>query len=257
MAFKTWRSFMDFEQYVRRNRRFILDNETTNFLQEVRITATKRRSSIPAGTYLWRAQHGHSWRIEQHSDIELDVPAPHKPERMKPLKDRAREGRINPKGIPCLYLATDKPTAIGETRPWVGEHISISQFRIEEELQMIDVTKGNESILNLKWHFEEPNENEREKSVWSAINWAFSKPTTTNDETADYTATQILAELFKDIGFDGIIYESGLGEGSNIAIFDARKASPVNGFLFEITNVKFEFRETANPWFKSSQRSSD
>jgi hypothetical protein len=29
----------------------------------------------------------------------------HPLERMKPLKDRAQEGRVNPKGIPCLYAA--------------------------------------------------------------------------------------------------------------------------------------------------------
>jgi len=31
---------------------------------------------------------------------------------MKPLRDRAYEGRVNPKGVPCLYLATDPETAM-------------------------------------------------------------------------------------------------------------------------------------------------
>lgn len=39
---------------------------------------------------------------------------------MKPLSNSASEGRANPKGIPYLYVATDKETAMSEVRPSLG-----------------------------------------------------------------------------------------------------------------------------------------
>src|ERR1039458_6332974 len=36
---------------------------------------------------------------------------------MKPKPEKAKEGRVNPKGIPCLHLATHEDTAMSEVRP--------------------------------------------------------------------------------------------------------------------------------------------
>ena len=47
---------------------------------------------------------------------------------MKPLGGRATDGRANPRGIPCLYLATTKETAMSEVRPWIGSYVSAGQF---------------------------------------------------------------------------------------------------------------------------------
>ena len=60
------------------------------------------------------------------------------PERMKPRRDRAREGRANPQGIPYLYLSTRKETALSEVRPWLRSLISIGQFKIVRQLTIVD-----------------------------------------------------------------------------------------------------------------------
>ena len=52
----------------------------------------------------------------------------------------------------------------------------------------------------------------KEKAVWVEIDCAFSHPTTLSDDAADYVPTQILAELFRDTGYDGIVYRSHFGE---------------------------------------------
>ncbi|WP_366931004.1 RES family NAD+ phosphorylase [Mesorhizobium sp.] len=49
---------------------------------------------------------------------------------MRPLAGRASEGRANPKGIPCLYMAVDRHTALAECRPWIGSLVSIGAFKI-------------------------------------------------------------------------------------------------------------------------------
>jgi hypothetical protein len=65
--------------------------------------------------------------------------------------------------------------------------------------------------------------------------------------------TQVLAELFKTSGFDGIAYRSSLGPGHNIALFDVNAAELVNCFLFKVENLKFEFQEAANPYFMTKR----
>ena len=65
-----------------------------------------------------------------------------------------------------------------------------------------------------------------EKAVWSAIHDAFSKPAQRGDESLDYIPTQILSELFKSNGLDGVAYKSSYGEaGYNMALFDLEAAN--------------------------------
>ena len=104
-AFDSWRSFWKFSREVARERRYIRTSEAESFLAKVAATCSVRARDVPAGWIGWRAQLGHSWRHEPQIDDE--VPCAFCPARMRPLADRAHEGRVNPKGIPCLYLATN------------------------------------------------------------------------------------------------------------------------------------------------------
>ncbi len=58
---------------------------------------------------------------------------------------------------------------------------------------------------------------------------------------ADYVPTQIIAELFKCNGFDGIIYKSMLGKGYNVVLFDVGATQLVNCNLFELENIFSHF----------------
>ena len=67
------------------------------------------------------------------------------------------------------------------------------------------------------------------KLVWTDIDNAFSRPVTLSDDEADYVPTQILAELFRSAGYDGVIYRSQFGEkGHNLALFNVADAEPIN-----------------------------
>ncbi|MFZ0569740.1 MAG: RES domain-containing protein [Rhodomicrobium sp.] len=44
---------------------------------------------------------------------------------MKPIPNWLSEGRANPRGIPYLYLASTRDTALAEVRPWIGSHITV------------------------------------------------------------------------------------------------------------------------------------
>ncbi|MFC1924048.1 RES family NAD+ phosphorylase [Chloroflexota bacterium] len=246
--FRSWQSYYEFEQSVRTKNRYIRDLDAEEFLSTLLTTSRNRTKKLSKGNYLWRSQVGHRWKSvdideEGHVDEEL-YPLP--PERMKPLPNMSVEGRANPKGISYLYLATDKETAMAEVRPWLSSLISVGQFRTMQDLIVIDCSTNNK---NISFHFNEPSPEERKLAVWSDIDRAFSMPINPADNTADYISTQIIAELFKNDGADGIIYRSALGDGSNVVLFDLEAAQQVNCFLYEVKGLSFDFTEATNPYF--------
>jgi hypothetical protein len=208
-------------------------------------TSTDKEEVHPAGSIVWRAQRGHVWSSEEIAPGETeDFPYPYCPQRMKPLHDRARENRANPKGIPFLYVATHEETALAEVRPYLGEIVSVAQLRTTKELRFINCTiDDHRHIL----YFKEPDERERERAVWQDIDRAFSWPVIADDDTADYVPTQVLAETFREGGFDGVGYRSSLGEGHNLAIFDPNAADIINCSVREILEVKFKYRRGGGP----------
>ena len=245
--FDSWQSYWKFERTVRTQNRYFRDPEIEKFLQTIIETIGDRKRELPINKYLWRAQLGHDLMPYYQDDEYIDdIPAPYPPERMSPLMYEAAEGRANPKGIPHLYTATTKETAMAEVRPWLGSLVSIAQFKTKKNMVLIDcsVHHGRTPL-----YLDEPNPIEREKAVWTHIDNAFSKPMTNNDRVADYVPTQIIAELFKCNGFDGIAYKSMLGEGYNIALFDVESAKLVNCNLFDLKNISFSFEQAANPYF--------
>jgi len=244
MHFETWNDYQSFSNSVRSKRRYIFDKQTDQFLKVVAHTSEKRKKFIKKGSQLWRAQKGHnltSYRTNTNDEISVECPFP--AERMKPQKFRAREGRANPKGIPFLYLSDDKETAMSEVRPWLGAVISVALFRINRKISVIDCTSDTPKIF-----LENPLPEEREQIVWGYINEAFSIPVENDNDRSEYVPTQILAELFRDSGFDGIAYKSLFGKGLNIALFNLDDAIAEKCFLFKAKSLKFEFEDNVSPY---------
>ena len=75
--------------------------------------------------------------------------------------------------------------------------------------------------------------------IWADIDHAFSEPTQQSDDTSEYVPTQVLAELFRDVGFDGVAYQSAYGEGHNIVLFDPSMAEHVNCHIVRVTDIHF------------------
>lgn len=248
--FPSWRSFWNFQRDVARARRFIRTPETEQFLTCVRTSCHERAKSMPKGFKLWRAQLGHGWRREDAIDGE--VPCAYGTDRMKPLPDRAYEGRANPHGIPCLYLATDEDTAMSEVRPWAGAYVSLGLFQTTRDLRLVDcsVNHGNQIF-----YLREPDAAQRALAVWTHIDEAFSTPATRSDDTAEYVATQMLAELFRDAGYDGVAYKSVLrDDGFNIALFDLASAEQRTGQLCRVSSLRYEFKPEDNPYYVATRQ---
>jgi hypothetical protein len=241
--FASYLSYQQFAESVRTVWRYVGGSEQRAFLEVLLATSVPRQKVISRGAGLWRAQLGHDWYPAD--DCSEEQPAPHDIERMKPRRNRAREGRANPKGIPYLYVATHQDTAVAEVRPVVGSYVSVARFALKRDVHVVNCVTDDHRLMAYSC---EPEPEERERAVWQDIDRAFSQPVTRDDDTADYAPTQIIAEFLRANGLDGVAYGSSLGPGHTIALFDVEVAGPTNCGLLEIQAVKFDSAVAANPY---------
>jgi len=226
--------------YSVRKWRYIRSPDDEAFLQAVASTAEKRVEEAPEGKTLWRAQVGCKLFKTLHDCIEVPMDAV----RMKPPLDwwtvgQSGEGRINPKGIPVLYAATSERIAISEVKPDPGAVVTVAELRTNKALRIINAT--TEEKISKTIYFEEPAGPEKELAVWRDIDRAFSGPVARSEDRAVYAPTQILAELFRKKGLDGIAYRSSFGPGHNIALFEVDAAEVVARALYEVTGIELKY----------------
>lgn len=263
--FASWDSYSRFARSVRHRRRYLWTDEERAFLATVRATIRDRDRELPQGMILYRAQRGIDWEIRKDDDGHeiSENPVGYSAPRMKPRANRATEGRANPAGIPVLYLGTTEKTVISEVRPWVGASVSVAQFKVLRTLRALDLARGHGKTsvgeITFRQLFgEEPVDPEtKERAVWADIDNAFSRPVTLSDDAADYVPTQILAELFREVGYDAIVYKSQFGEkGFNIVLFNVDDADALNCAPYEVTSLEVSFKQAGNHWFSTKHRKS-
>lgn len=245
-------AYWDFEQSVKRKARFVHDEEVREFLKTVLDTSTSRKRTLPKDQVFCRAQRGFTWRTEHSGPEEFEVEGAHPESRMIPKAEYVADGRVNSRGIPCLYLASDSKTAMAEVRPWVGSYVSLAQFKVMRDCTVVDCSldKKRGMFLAMVGEPSEPDAATREAGVWGDIAHAFSKPVILDEPHLDYVPTQVLAEAFRSHGYDGIVYGSLLHEGGkNIALFDVATAELINCGLYQTKSVAFEFDHADNPYF--------
>jgi hypothetical protein len=225
-----------FRYDVKNSRRFIFGSyllepritsskylSTEEFLHELILLSSNRLLMLQKDTPLWRAQLGgtpykppkDTWVASDGSETKIeglthrDFLKPHDCERMTPYRDKAKEGRVNPKGIPCLYTATTPNIALSEMKPTAGSYLTLARFVTVRDLKIVDLASDP---IELAKRADGPTDEEMDSMVWEDLNDAFSEPVTGSDNIADYAATQIVAELFRRTGFDGIRYKSKIVE---------------------------------------------
>lgn len=252
MHFDNWNAYSIFAHSIRSESRLIHGEQAQNFLAAIARSAHKRTGTLGKNKALWRAQIGCDYRETEQYGAPMEEEVPFSSSRMKPLRNSAHEGRVNPRGIPCLYAAGDIQTAISEVRPWVGAKVSVSQLSPNRDLRLVSFLDGADTQLNINVFFEEPAPEDRENIVWQEIGRAFSRPVSTDPGVAEYAPTQVIAEKIKQEGYDGIVYKSRLGQGINFALFDIDSTAVLDGRLHEIKGVSYEISEKAN-WYSTKQ----
>lgn len=257
-TFRTFRDFRKFRNSVKTHHRHLLTAETLEFLDVLAWTSHKRIATIGTDSILFRAQAGHALHpVYQSPDPDQalepehigDMVIPFDEERMKPRPNRATEGRANPKGLSVFYAATDEDTCIAETRPWVDSFLSVAKFALKSECRIVDCSRNTMDVgvgTIVKFSLKEPSQSKREAFIWHEIDQAFAEPVTRNDDQADYLPTQIISELFRREGYDGIAYQSSVAEGCNIALFDVDNVELLDSMVVKVTEVKFQHKRVGD-----------
>lgn len=252
--FRTCRAYSNFADSVAHERRFTLSPELEEFLQTLLATSEQRTKTIPFGKLLYRAQKGCSvWEaVDAEDGYTPSIECPWPPDRMKPRKGQATEGRANPKGIAYLYTATDQATAIAEMRPYVGSLVSVAELYTARDLRVLNCVSDDR---DRKIYLGEQSPDTRERLVWQDIDRAFARPVSREDDSiCEYAPTQILAEHVRQHGFAGIEFRSSLGPGRNLVLFDLDSVRVGDCCLVRIGRVKVDFEIVEVPEMSTVQK---
>lgn len=240
MSFSSWNDFRLFSDQVKNCSRYFLPDKSANFLNAVKASLCTREVTLEKGIILYRSQFGYArYPLEDYEAIEG-----HPRERMIPTSKYAKEGRVNPKGIPYLYLSSDKDTSMSEMRAHVGEFLSCADFKVVNNLRIVDCHRTDKVFDLVPTIFNPPtSQYDISITVWSTINDAFSLPVRNSDTSNDYIPTQILAELFRTEGFDGICYKSSTAQGLNYALFNVHAAEFIKSSIMKCSAIFYQFNE--------------
>lgn len=204
------------------------------------------RASIPEGNVFVRARIGFSSRFadtnisglfdkkilyQPHLGVGSGAPPP----------NLASAGRANRQGVAFLYLATDQETAAAEVRPHPGHYISLMPFRLVRPLEVADFSSvdfldfvNSDDRLDL-FHFAR------------TVDEALSSPITP-EERDRYVTTQLVADLLRRQGFDGLLFHSSVGRGKNLCLFDTKACLPLeeNAKVIRVESLTYSFASEAS-----------
>ena len=156
-----------------------------------------------------------------------------------PPKRAASHGRANPAGIPYLYLGSEPGTAAAEVRPHPGEIVCVAEFQTESELQLVDLRSPRSLISPFLLSDESALAQLRSGDIkfLESLGQGLAVPVIPTAAGIDYTASQYLCEFIKKCGYQGVIYNSSISEGMNLALFDLDKVTVGETTEYEITGV--------------------
>ena len=230
-----WDYFKFLTQYY--NRFFDVDGMTSDFdirrdiLDKLQPVILEYDNTLPANTAFFRARCIDDSLIQKERENKLIKDKEFGP----PPPPLAGINRMNPVGIPYLYVGTSKETVCKECNITSGE-VYISEFRSTEDLQIIDFS--NMPTIWRRSIFSE--EYDHDMRWFGDFLYSFvkeiSEPVDSNipdrDRLYKYTATQIIAEYIRGLGYDGIGYKSSVGEGICYCFFYGPDAKYCDEYKF-------------------------
>lgn len=158
----------------------------------------------------------------------------------RPEPEKTPAGRANPVGIPYLYLSNKPETCIAEIRPLKYEYITLATFELLKSAKLIDLRSPlikspfifGEEIKYLK--FDAP--------LLRIFNKTLSEPIDHKLSQLEYLPSQFLCELIKNIGYEGIVFDSSqIKKGYNIVFFDDVKLVCKERQLIQIDEAMYSY----------------
>lgn len=171
----------------------------------------------------YRARNGTSSHVRAYSGDEI----------MCPPKNLVGNGRINSKGIPYLYTASDPDTAIAEIRPSKAVPVSVAKLATTKPHRFVKLEKSKfNNSLPLYQQYELYR-------LANTITLELSKPIDSSTSDFGYLATQFIAELADSKNFDGIAFRSSLAEGTNYVFFREDNIQFVDSEIVDVIGIEY------------------
>lgn len=183
---------------------------------------------IDEGKVLYRARvHEDRARKDRFSNDEVGAPP----------ANLATAGRANREREPVLYLSTDQTTALAEVRAWKGAAIALAEVKTRRRLRLVDLTHSEPLrspffVELLHWKVQLSVQLRR-------LGDDMSRPVMPHEKEVFYKPTQFLAWLIRSSGYDGCIYPSAMGPGTNIALFKPGDAEVTNVTYVRVKGVSY------------------
>ena len=228
----SWKRYKS--QLIERNF-FLLESEAKSTFVKL---LDDLKYELKSGNSYFRARIGYKEREEEigvskvmikisFSDNELSSP---------PIL-KAKAGRANRQGVSFLYLASDEETAVGEIRPHPGHYVSSGEFFANIDLHIADFR-----FIDLVKYFRDENKLQMFKLLKDLSN-ELSVPILP-EEQGNYLVTQFISDIIRQLGFDGIMFNSSVSSGHNLVVFNSENFSFKTGSskLVKITSLKFNLK---------------
>lgn len=211
-----------FEKELNEKNHYVVEEKAKSLLEPL---ASQIENKISIGKSFYRARIGFEKRYADLLNPEYDkITYYYEPYREKniqaPPPPKASAGRLNRQGVSYLYLSSDIKTAVSEVRPHPGHLVSVGKFILSREIRIADL----ESINLRKFCTDDKI---KEFIFLNSIGKKFSMPITP-DEREQYLITQLFADTFRLLEFDGIRFKSSVSDGYNIVLFDANLCKYTN-----------------------------
>ena len=151
------------------------------------------------------------------------------------------EGRANPAGIPYLYLASTPDTAVAEIRPHTGEYASVGHVNLELDLRVVDLRFPRRTVSPFLLDDETEIVVLRDGIQFLVgLGEELTRPVQPRGTSTKYIPSQYICEFIKNCGYHGVMYDSSVGQGVNLALFNPRNATIIEVHQYEVVRVSVE-----------------
>lgn len=223
---------------LREKNHFHLEDETKQIIAGFCDVA---RVELSKGSELFRARVGYEDKLRVISlgfEAEYHYTPYVNAKIGAPPPNLASAGRVNRSGVSFLYSATDQYTAVAEVRPHPADKVSVARLRLVQNIKVFDLSDSK--LIEFSSSDMKLDDFKYLNTLGVLLN-----RTIPPSERTQYSITQLIADCIRQLGFDGILFNSTVGTGKNVVLFDSRLAEVVaNAYtVVEIESVQYSYVE--------------